>query len=125
MNLKLLNYEIVANEYLTLPFYSKELLDILDTMKKVDNINSAKYEFNLLPYYIKNEKGKVYLTKTECLILDYLLNDNTLLLRNYHDFVFKEKDLPIYIESINHKLSKLEIKIKIKIEKDYYKVVNL
>ena len=124
LNLKLLNYEIVANEYLTLPFYSKELLDILDTM----NIDSVNYEgngFSLCPYYIKTDKGKRYLTKTECLVLDYLLNGNNLELRKYKDFVYKEKDLPIYVDSINNKLKELEIKIKIKIENDYYKVVNL
>lgn len=125
LNTKLLNFEIVANEYLTLPFYSEELLNIIESIKLVDEININNDSFIFNPFYIKNDKGKKYLTLTECLILDYLLKGNNLLIKEYKSFVYKEKDLPIYIDSINNKLKYLGINIKIKIENDYYKVVCL
>ena len=124
LNLSLLNYEIVANEYLTLPFYSQELLDIIKSMD-IDDIKYEGKDFSLNPYYIKTNKTKKYLTKTECLILDYLLKGNNLVLKEYKSFAYKKNDLPIYIDSINNKLKELDIRIKITIENNYYKVVDL
>ena len=94
-------------------------------MSLAENIYKEENGYILSPYLIKSDEGKKYLTNTECLILNYLLDGNNLLLKDYSQFVFRKKDLPIYIDSINYKLRELGIKVKVIIENDYYKVVNL
>ena len=100
LNNKLLNFEVVANEYLTLPFSSKELLTkISKTLEMNENNHEKEFEnVKLGNFLISSNSAKRYLTTTEITILDKLLKDKDVSINELYGFVYAKEDLQTYIE---------------------------
>ena len=102
----LLNFSVVANEYLSLPFKSSHLLKLIE---RTINLHKRKDEaityqdFKLENFSMMSKSGKKYLTTTEFLILEKLIKGED----NLNELVQSVDDLWIYADSINAKLKAL------------------
>ena len=120
---KILNYEIVANEYLLLPFDTKTLITKIKQTYDLYNEQSFVYkDINVLNFALKNESNKQYLTTTEILILKELCSRDKVFNKDLLKYCLNIEDLWVYIDSLNEKLKKVYQKYQIVYQNNYYRL---
>ena len=121
---KLLNYKVIANDYLILPFYT---LQLLTKIKMVFDINDNHIiidykELKLDKFKLVGKEKCVVLTAKENKILELLFTHQQVDKKMILDFIYSEDDLWVYIDSLNDKLKKINNEAKIVFENNSYKV---
>lgn len=124
INEKMLDYDYLLNDYLSLPFYCDELIfKIKEVLKTNEDNRFSFFDCNISGYKIEKEKTS-RITLMEHLILKGLRDKDV----KYNEFSFYEfgnNELWAYIGSINDKLKYIGSCKKIIIENEFYKVVDL
>ena len=121
---KLLNYKVIANDYLILPFYTLQLLTKIKMVFDInDNHNVIDYkELKLDKFKLVGKEKCVVLTAKENKILELLFTHQQVDKKMILDYIYSEDDLWVYIDSLNDKLKKINNEAKIVFENNSYKV---
>jgi len=125
LSIKLLNYELVTNEYLVLPFRTKSLLYKIEKTIELSDYCYLNKGILIENFAFRNNNKKQYLTTTEILIIKEIADKEFETTDNLLKIVPVIEDLWIYIDSINLKLKKVGYPLVISYQNRHYRLEEL